>query len=475
MTGGWLAALGSFALHNVIALALVPVVLLRKKEPAATTAWIFAILLMPFVGAIAFLLFGNNRMARRTDARRARKRGFGKTLPLIARDVSSPIDAKGQVELYRLLDAINPLPASVGNRVEIFHDMRENYARQLAAIDAARHHVHLEYYIFQPDQIGKRFREALIAAARRGVQVRFVYDAVGSIKLTRAFLGEMVAAGIAVAPFLPLNLLSRRWIFNFRNHRKILVVDGELGFLGGANIGEEYLGQSGAGEWADTHLALTGPIVAHLQRVFLEDWSFAHGEEPRGAAYFPKLAAAGQVVAQVVPGGPDLDIPIYKELYFSAVTNAAQRLRIMTPYFVPTEATLLALQAAARRGVDVKILVPNRSTHYFVKLASQSYYEDLLAAGVQIFEFDRGFLHSKIVTVDGRWSVVGTANFDNRSMVLNFEIGVALYDVGLTQQLDRRFDENLAHSRAVEPVAWLRRPLADRVVQASARLFSPIL
>ncbi|MFO0944942.1 MAG: cardiolipin synthase [Planctomycetota bacterium] len=408
MTTGWLTAIASFVAHDVIVVCLIPVVLLRRKEPAATTAWIFAILLMPFIGAIAFLAFGNDRMARRSAMRESRKRQFRGTVRQVVEGHGSPIDMRGQLQLYRLLERINPLPTCVGNHVEIFQDMEKNYARQLAAIAAAKDHVHMEYYIFQTDEIGQRFRDELIAAARRGVQVRFVYDSLGSWSLNRSFLRKMREAGVEVAPFIPLNLLSRRWIFNFRNHRKILVVDADVGFIGGANIGLEYLGKSDVGHWADTHLCVTGPIVSHLQRVFAEDWAFASGQEIQGDHYYRATKSKGKVTAQVVPGGPDQPVPVYRELYFSAVANAVERIRICTPYFVPTEATLLALQTAARRGVDVRVLVPGRSTHYFVKLASESYYDDLLEAGVKIYEIKDGFMHSKVLSIDGRWSVVGT-------------------------------------------------------------------
>lgn len=475
MTNGWLAAALSFLAHDFIVICLIPTVLLRRKEPAATTAWIFAILLMPFIGAVAFLAFGNDRMAKQAIARKDRKRKVRTALPRIMVDTGSPIDIKGQLQLYKLLENVNQLPVLMGNHVEVFQDMNQNYSRQLEAIESARHHIHIEYYIFQPDTIGHRFQTALIAAARRGVEVRFLYDAVGSMGLTRSFLRNMRDEGIEVAPFIPFNLLARRWIFNFRNHRKILVVDGHFGFLGGANIGEEYLGHGAAGDWADTHLALTGPAVNHLQRVFAEDWAFASGNQLTRSEYYPRLPQTGSVIAQIVAGGPDQPVPVYKQLYFSAVTNAVEKVRITTPYFVPTEATLLALTAAARRGVDVRVLVPNQSTHTFVKLASESYYEDLLEAGVKIYEFDRGFLHSKIVTVDSRWSVAGTANFDNRSMVLNFEIGIALYDVSLTLQLDKAFDENLKHSTQINLEQWKQRSLVKRVIQSLARLFSSIL
>lgn len=471
---GWLTALLSFLIHDLIVLALIPVVLLRQRDPRVTVAWIFAILLMPFIGALTYLLFGQNKIARRTKKKSmASERARVRSTRLIG-NLASPIDARGQIQLFRLLNKICPLPALAGNDIKILTDMQANYEEQLAAIAAARRFVHIEYYIFQPDAIGERFRTELIAAAKRGVEVRFVHDGLGSMNLGRSFLAEMTAAGVETAVFIPLNPLTRRWIFNFRNHRKIVVVDGEVGFIGGANIGKEYLGER-PGAWGDTHLRIRGPAVAHLQQVFAEDWAFASGTQLTDPKYYPEPRKAGETVAQVVPGGPDLRPPIYHELYFSAVANAVEQVRIVTPYFVPSESVLTALKTAARRGVNVEILVPGLSTHPIVQSAARSYYHDLLESGVKIYEYTPGFMHSKVLTVDGRWSIVGTANFDNRSMILNFEIGVALYDVELTHQLDLVFEMNRAKSKTIDLAEWKTRWLPWRILENSAALFSPVL
>ena len=467
--------LWSFLLHDMIVITLVPVVLLRRKEPAATIAWLLAVLLMPFVGALAFLMFGNTRLERRAVEHRKRKGRVRSKIPSVSGNLATPIDARGQLQLYRLLDNINPMPPVAGNEIDIYDDMHRNFADQLQAIDEARHHVHVEYYIVQPDRSGHRFRDALIAAARRGVQVRFLYDAVGSMGLSKEFLAAMRAVGIAASACNPFRIWTHRFVFNFRNHRKILVADGKVGFTGGSNIGDEYLGESEIGVWRDTHLRLVGPVVQQLQRVFLEDWAFVTGEELTGEELFPRSRRFGDVIAQVVPGGPDTEIKTYHELYFSAIANAVERIRIMTPYFVPSEALLVGLQTAARRGVDVRIATPGKSTHDFVHLAGRSYYQDLLDAGVGIYEFQGGFLHSKTLTIDGRWSVVGTANLDNRSMKLNFEIGVVLYDAALTRAIDEIFDRNAIDSRRIDQKKWNDRRLVQRIAENSARLFSPIL
>jgi cardiolipin synthase len=363
----------------------------------------------------------------------------------------------------------------VGNDVQVIADVGENYRRQLAAIDAARHHVHVQYYIFQPDYIGWQFREAMERAAARGVAVRFLYDAVGCMNLSRRFLAEMQAAGIHVACFIPFNLLTRRWIYNFRNHRKIVIADGAVAYTGGANVGKEYVGESDVGLWFDAQVELRGPAVLQLQRVFVGDWAFASGEELTGPELFPEAARCGTVAAQLAAGGPDGDAAVYHELFFSAITNAVGCIRIATAYFVPSEAILVALATAARRGVDVQLILPARGTHRFVELAGQSYYQELLEAGVRIYEFIPGYLHSKVLTVDHRWSLVGSANLDNRSMKLNFEVGLVCYDSDVTLELDRLLDEYQKSSRRLELSIWRSRPLRRRIAENSARLFSSVL
>lgn len=471
----WNAALVSFVLHQAIVLTLIPIVLLRRKEPAATLAWIFAIILMPFVGALGFLFFGNTRLQRQVSRHRERKKRVRVRLAEIVRNLESPIDVKGQLQLYRLLEQINSMAPTKGNEIDAFTDIAANYDLQIAAINAAKHHVHIQYYIFQADDSGKRFREALVAAAQRGVQIRFLYDAVGCLQVPARFFAPMQAAGVEMASFIPVRLFTNRWIFNFRNHRKILIVDGEVGFTGGSNIGDEYLGLSSIGIWRDTHLRVRGPAVLQLQRVFAEDWAFASGHDLTDPVYFPEPAEVGQMVAQVIPAGPDLDVAVFHELYFSAVANAVERIRIQTPYFVPSESLFMALITAARRGVDVRIMMPGKSTHAFVQSAGRSYYEELLEAGVKLYEFTPGFLHSKLLTVDSRWCCVGTANFDNRSMRLNFEIGVAMYNTEMTHRLDRSFDDDQLQCIELAVDTWSRRPLVHRIGENFARLFSSIL
>lgn len=470
----WLGTLFSM-LHFTLAAILLPHLLLQRKESQATIAWIFALFSIPLLGSLFYWVFGSERMARRAAKQKRLSESARSRIPAATTNALAKRDLLQESPLVRLLDQICEYPYLRSNHVRILTDMEANFRAQLAAIDAAKHHVHLEYYIFRPDTIGARFSRAMIAAVKRGVEVRFVYDAIGGMGLTRAFLDNLASNGVQVACHLPMNLLSRRWLFNFRNHRKILVVDGEIAFLGGANIGEEYLGRSSVGAWLDMHLEIRGPVVQHAQRVFAEDWAFASGEAIEGNAYYPSADHRGDVIAQVVPSGPDLDVAVIHELFFAAINQARQRVRLMTPYFVPTEPLRTALENTSRRGVTVEIMTPGVSTKPFVKLASHAYYDQLLEAGVSMYEFTPGFLHAKMLSIDGEWAFVGTPNFDNRSFRLNFEVGLVMYGEETAVQLDQLFEKYREQSSPIDAELWKKRSVAFRVCESFARLFSPVL
>jgi cardiolipin synthase len=470
----WIGSAFSF-LHLALAAVNIPFLMLQRKEPPATIGWIFAIVFLPVLGSLVYLAFGSDRMARRAARQRRRNTRAQSLLPGIVGNLESTVDIIGQVQILRLLERLSPYPPIQQNQVRVLSDMHANFDAQIRAIESAEHHVHLEYYIFRPDQIGERFLQAMTSAAKRGVEVRFLFDAVGGMSLTSAFLRRLEAGGVRIARHIPMNLLSRRWTFNFRNHRKILVVDGTVGFMGGANIGEEYLGRSDVGTWLDLHLQLAGPAVVHLQRVFADDWAFASGQPLQGDRYYRPLASAGDIIVQIVPAGPDMEVHILHEAIFAAIAGSVERVRLMTPYFVPTEPLRTALETAARRGVNVEIITPGTNTKPFVRWASHSYYGELLEAGVKIYEFTPGFLHAKCLTIDGRWSLIGTPNFDNRSLRLNFEVAAAIYDADVTAQADQLFEATRGRSRSISSDSWKRRGIAIQVLENFARLFSPVL
>ncbi|MBI3461942.1 MAG: cardiolipin synthase [Planctomycetes bacterium] len=458
---------------------LIPVVILRSREPLAAVAWILAIILMPGAGAVLYLAIGTTRIARKTHRKKLSRETLGPQFPTLAAHEVSPPSVTGQSlgdTLMVLACRTAQTRPTRGNLVEVITDVHRAYELQVAAIRQARHHIHLEYYIFQPDETGLYFRDLLIAKAREGVRVRFLYDAVGSLRLGRRFLRPMWQAGIQAECFLPVNPLRRRWVFNLRNHRKILVVDGEVGFTGGANVGNEYIGRkSQFGYWRDTNMMLRGPSVSQLQQVFAEDWFFASDEELLAPELYPAVGEPGDQVVQIVASGPDMPVEVAHELFVAAIALARQRVLIETCYFVPPESIRVALQSAAHRGVTVQIILPARSAHLTALLAAHSYYEELLASGVQIFEYAPGLLHSKMMVVDSDWSYVGSTNLDNRSLRLNFEVGAVFYGSSMTERLAQVFQADLGRSQGLDLAHWSERWIGRRLMENTCRLLSPML
>jgi cardiolipin synthase len=464
---------------ELFSFCLIPVVILRTRQPLAAVAWILGIILMPGFGSVLYLATGTTRVARKTRRKQLARAALEPQLPsLTSHEVTPPPDPNENVrtELMALACRIAETRPVWGNAVEVITDTNRAYGLQEQAIRDAKNHIHLEYYIFQPDETGLRFRDLLIAKAREGVRVRFLYDAVGSLRLGRQFLKPMRDAGIQAECFLPVNPLRRRWVFNLRNHRKLLVVDGEVGFTGGVNVGNEYIGhKSHFGYWRDTHMILRGPAVLQLQQVFAQDWFFASDEELVAPELYPPAGEPGDQIVQVLASGPDLPVEVCHELFFSAISAARRHVQIESCYFVPPDSILVALISAAHRGVDVQIILPERSAHLTALLAAQSYYQELLSAGVQIFEYTEGLMHSKMMTIDGEWSYVGSANLDNRSLRLNFEVGAVLYGPRMAGELESVFSTDRSRSRAVELARWSERGIVRRLAENTCRLLSPVL
>jgi cardiolipin synthase len=463
---------------EALSFMLIPVVILRAREPLAAVAWILGIILVPGLGGILYLAIGTTRLAQKTRRKKATREALEAQFPTLAAHEVRPQPDKDRLpdELMTLACRVVDTRPTWGNEVQVITDTNRAYGLQEQAIREARNHIHLEYYIFQPDETGIRFRDLLIAKAREGVRVRFLYDAVGSMRLGRRFLRPMRQAGIQADCFLPVNLLRRRWVFNLRNHRKVMVVDGEIGFTGGVNVGNEYIGRkSQFGYWRDTHMMLRGPAVLQMQQVFAADWFFATDEELVAPELFPPAGERGDQTVQIVASGPDLPVDATLELFFTAISSARRHVLIETSYFVPPESIRVALESAAHRGVHVQLILPARSAHLTALLAAHSYYQDLLAAGAEIFEYSEGLLHAKMITVDGEWSYVGSANLDNRSLRLNFEVGVVFYSPAMAARLEEIFRADLARSQPLDLQSWSQRNIARRLMENTCRLLSPVL
>lgn len=462
--------------------------LLQRRSPHATLAWLLLLAFLPGLGLFFYYLLGLRVAGRRRRRQRAQSAvtARGEQDPGVDRPEALGLPPQA-CALVRLIErAVGPSAALRPGRPRLLLSGAEKYAAVEEALQGARHHAHLEYYIWEPDKVGARLRDILVERARDGVAVRVLVDGFGSLNAKRRFWRPLQDAGGRVARFSPA--FFRRWtprMANFRTHRKVILVDGQVAFTGGMNVSEVHDARhAGEDAWRDTHLRLTGLACHGLQMVFLEDWYYATGEGPRGHVYFPlgedgqpePAAGTAGVPVQVVPSGPDeQQLRGTHGLFFSGITSSLQRVLLTSAYFVPDEPLLEALMSAAQRGVDVRVIVPKQGDVPVVAAAARSYFLDLVRAGVRVFEYPHPVLHAKSLVVDDWLAYVGSANFDNRSLRLNFEVGCAIYDPGVCAELAEAFLRDEARSHRVEGRELLRDPFRRRLMQATARLFAPLL
>lgn len=476
--GPWAVAAGLAIYAGYIAMYL----LLQRRSPQATLAWLLLLAFLPGLGLCFYYLIGLRVAGRKRRRQRAQSAvvargeqdpGVGRPEDLGLRPVAC--------QIVRLVErTVGPSAALRTGHPELYLTGADAYQAIEAALEAAQHHAHLEYYIWEPDAVGQRLRELLIARARDGVAVRVLVDGFGSLNAKRRFWRPLQEAGGQVARFSPA--FFRRWtprMANFRTHRKVVLVDGRVAFTGGMNVSAVHDARhSGDLAWRDTHLRLTGLACHGLQMVFLEDWYYATGEGPRGHVYFPlpEDGAPPGVPTQVVPSGPDeQQLRGTHGLFFAGITGARERVLLTSAYFVPDEPLLEALMSAAGRGVDVRVLVPEVGDVPIAAAAAHSYFLELVRAGVRVLEYPAPVLHAKTLVIDDWLAYVGSANFDNRSLKLNFEVGCAMYDAGVCAELARAFAQDEVRSKRVEGRELLRQPFRRQLVQATARLFAPLL
>ncbi len=449
-------------------------IVLEKRSPTSTLAWIFGLAFLPLLGALVYLLVGPRRLERKRTLYNEALAGLWEADLVNPPVAEIPHDVLRQV---RLVAGAGDAPLLPATGMELLPDGMQTFREVGNAIDAARHHAHLEFYIWEPDALGVDLRDRLAARARAGVEVRVLVDAVGSPQVGRRFFTPLTAAGGLVAYFNPPRFtFAGARLLNFRTHRKIVVIDGRVGFTGGRNVsGPHSSGSAGAPPWRDTHLRLEGPAVGGLQAVFLENWHYATRHTPSGEAYFPRLG--GQPVAwmQVVASGPDSDVYPIHELLVSAISAADERAWLVSPYVVPDDSLLMALQTAGHRGVDVRMIVPRRGDNRFVQAAMRSFFDELTAAGVRIYEYLPGMHHGKTLVIDRELAMVGTANLDNRSFRLNFEVAVAIQGTAGADLLAADFERDLVECEPLAPGRDARIGFPTRLAESTARLFAPIL
>ncbi|MCS6898984.1 MAG: cardiolipin synthase [Myxococcales bacterium] len=477
MTPSQILSLAVVGVDFLIVLVLIPRVVIQRRESAATLAWMLLILVVPILGALLYAVLGVQRLRRRrTRRRRARRRLDASAAALRSELAPFRLVSPGSSALASLARSycVDLEATTSGNEVTIYHDGEMAFQALCEAVGQAQRYVHLEYYIFQDDSTGRALLSLLTERAGAGVEIRLLVDAVGSWKLRHSVLAALQEAGGRFAEFLPVTILRRPFSVNLRNHRKIVVIDGQTAFTGGMNIGDEYRSRNPEiGHWRDTHARVRGPAALRLQEIFAEDWHFATGEdcmlEPRTVHVEPR----GDVLVEVLESGPDRTAETIYYRIFVAITRAEKRVWLTTPYFIPDRAIFVALVTAAQRGVDVRLLLPSWSDHKFVLYAGRAYYQELLQAGVRIFEYGPGMLHAKTMVVDDTWVTIGSANMDRRSFHLNWEANLILLDPDIAAAMASRFERDLVRARSVE--APYRPSLPKRFGESVCFLLAPLL
>lgn len=477
---GWLLGLLSILItFSVIFIG--SVIFLENRRPTQTLTWLVVLGSFPLLGFFFYILFGRNY--RKKKLFRQKALFDEETFLKFEGNIDHTEDKIGhmgdhQQLLFRLAHKLAKSPISFESETKVLTNGEETYSSIFEALSKATHHIHLEYYIVRHDQVGQKLKSILIDRARNGVEVRFLYDAVGSWKLSKSYIEELKSVGVKMIPFSPVRLPYLNNKINFRNHRKIIVIDGTIGFVGGLNIGDEYLGKNPYfGFWRDTHLLVKGEAVRTLQLIFMQDWHYMTGEARLTQDYLSPQLVEGRNFGgvQMIAGGPDNEWEIIKNLFFSMIISAKESIWISSPYFIPDEDILSALKIAALSGIDVRILVPKRPDKRIVFYASRSYFPILLEAGVKIYEYEKGFMHSKIVIVDSQLASIGTANMDMRSFHLNFEINAFLYKTDSTRTLVNDFKEDIQISKQIKVEEFNQRPIIQRIFESTSRLLSPLL
>lgn len=448
--------------------------LMHVRTSQGTIAWVISLLTVPFLALPLYWLLGRTRFTRNVDGRREKDQGLAKVAAAMhLRLRRFAVDIPEDDAFEKAAQMLGGLPFTRGNELELLIDGEVTFDRIFQTIRETQHYLCVNFFIVKHDRLGQQFQEALIERARAGVKVYFLFDEIGSHKLPRRYLRAMEEAGIECKSFGINRFWWSRLQINFRNHRKIVISDGTTAYLGGLNVGDEYLGRDQRfGKWRDTHLKIRGPAVEAVQAVFLEDWFWAANvvlDLPGETEAQP----ADQIAA-IIPTGPADPADSWQLVVAEAANTSRQRLWIASPYFVPDEGVLTALQAAAIRGVDVRILIPERADHLLVWLSAFSYYEQAIPYGVKLFCYTRGFLHQKVMLIDQRLAAVGTANLDNRSFRLNFEITGFSTDRKFVAEVTKMLEQDFSHSVQAQVEDFTGKSFLFRAACRAARLLAPI-
>lgn len=448
---------------------------ISSRSPQGSIAWALSLVTFPLVSIPLFVIFGTRRFQGYIEARRKGEHAISKVgqgvQEILSRFEVRTSDSLDQIELQNLA----MLPMVGGNKLNLLIDGRKTFNAIFNAIEQAEHTLLIQFYIVRNDHLGRRLKDLLIKKINQGVEVYFIYDEIGSYFLSPIYVRELRQAGANIFPFATtLGRISNPFQLNFRNHRKIVVIDGNTAFVGGHNVGDEYLGENPKrGPWRDTHLMLEGPIVKGIQLAFLMDWHWVSGNIPN----FPweEVSAPGGVECLCIPSGPSDQVETCALLFISIINSATRRIWITSPYFVPDKPLISALSLAVLRGVDVRIMLPEKFDSKLIQMASENYIEECLEIGVKIYRYQEAFLHQKVALVDDDITLIGTANFDNRSFHLNFEISIYSRSRRFASQVEHMLSEDFENCRNVVKSEYENTPLFKKFIYRLATLFSPVL
>jgi cardiolipin synthase len=468
-------------INYTLAIALIFVILFKQLNPTKTLSYILVLLVLPFVGLVVYLLFGQdyrkskifnrkNILDQEIVKRLLDQLKLEKSQEAIVEDI-----LQEKTKLFRLIYNNIKSRLTVYNQLEVLTNGEEKFEVLLRDLENASHHIHLEYYIINDDNIGTKIIDILCQKARSGVEVRLIYDDVGS-RISPGYKKRLSAAGVQHAPFMPVLFSGLAAKMNYRDHRKIAVIDGKIGFLGGINISDYYINNGQHAYWRDTHLRIEGEAVKPLQILFLTTWDFVKGgafqvSEP----YFPDYRPKNVTAVQIVASGPDTDWPFIMEAIFAGISAARDYIYITTPYFIPNDEIMTALQTAARSMVEVKLLIPATSDSWISGSATNSYLEALLASGVQVFRYQKGFIHAKTMVIDDEICTIGTANMDYRSFEINFEVNAFIYNRETSKLLKKQFEADLKDAEELSLESWRQRSILKKLLEALSKLLAPLL
>ncbi len=465
---------------------IIVVLVLENANSVHTLAWILILLYLPVVGFIFYLFFGRNWRKTRIFSRKGLTDSSSIDELVLSEYITEEDLELSEIgcSLINLLESNSKAILTHNNDIELIPETAAAFDAILRGILSAKHHIHLEYFSIANDSTGRVLKDVLIQKAREGLEIRFIYDDVGSWHLSKRFKTELRKAGVQFLPFMPVLVPFINSRANYRNHRKLVIVDGCKAYLGGLNIGDQYLGKSKYfGYWRDSLVAIYGDGVRSLQAIFLTDWFFVSGENLLVPKYFSTdenrclqhYSPPRSTMIQIAASGPDTEHSSIMQAYFLAISKAKKSIRITTPYLILNESLLMALKTAALSGIKVQIIVPSKADHYIVFMGSRSYFEELMTAGVEIYEYIRGFIHAKVLIIDDEIVSIGTANMDMRSFNHNFEITAMIYDRVAGQIAAAQFTADLNHSRRIIPMIFAQRSLFKKSQESICRLFSPVL